>query len=306
MNTDEFNYLATLLKERSGLIVTMDKTYLFDTRLMPIARANKLPSIEKLIAAMRMPGSAALVDAVVDAMTTNETSFFRDRHPFDAMKKAILPGLIERRAAQRHLRIWSAACSTGQEAYSLSIMLRDEFPVLSSWRIEIVGTDISPTVVSRAKNGTYSNFEVQRGLPIQLLVKHFEQVGDQWRIKPELRRMVDFRLFNLLGDLAPLGQFDIILCRNVLIYFDLATKTRVLEAMHQRLPQDGALILGGAESVFGICNKFTDIAGLRGVYSPAAAGRNARPAMAVAGGGDVSKLATTGGGFTPALVRTAS
>jgi chemotaxis protein methyltransferase CheR len=305
MNTDEFNYLAALLKDRSGLIVKMDKTYLFDTRLMPIARANKLASIEALIAAMRTPGSAKLVDAVVDAMTTNETSFFRDRHPFDAMEKSILPGLIERRAAQKHLRIWSAACSTGQEAYSLAIMLRDKFPILSGWRVEIVGTDISPTVVARAKASTYSNFEVQRGLPIQLLVKHFEQTGEQWTIKPEVRRMADFRLFNLLGDLAPLGQFDIIFCRNVLIYFDLATKTRVLEAMHQRLPHDGSLILGGAESVFGICNKFTDIAGLRGVYSPVPAGRNARPVTAVAGG-DVSKLAQTGSGFAPALVRTAS
>ncbi len=294
MNPDEFNYIAALLKDRSGLIVTQDKTYLFDTRLMPVARAHKLASIEQVIAAMRSPGSGALIDAVVDAMTTNETSFFRDRHPFDAMKKSILPGLIERRAAQRHLRIWSAACSTGQEAYSLSIMLRDEFPLLSGWRIEIVGTDISPSVVGRAKDGTYSNFEVQRGLPIQLLVKHFDQVGEQWRIKPELRRMVDFRLFNLLGDLAPLGQFDVIFCRNVLIYFDLATKSRVLEAMHQRLLRDGALILGGAESVFGVCNKFTDIAGLRGVYSPVAPGVNARPGLAVMGIGDVSRKLTAG------------
>jgi chemotaxis protein methyltransferase CheR len=291
MNMDEFNYIAALLKERSGLIVTPDKNYLFDTRLMPVARAYNLASIEHLIGAMRSPGSAVLIDAVVDAMTTNETSFFRDRHPFDAMKKSILPGLIERRAAQRHLRIWSAACSTGQEAYSLSIMLRDEFPLLSSWRIEIVGTDISPSVVTRAKEGIYSNFEVQRGLPVQLLVKHFEQSGEQWRIRPELRRMVDFRLFNLLGDLAPLGQFDVIFCRNVLIYFDVTTKSHVLEAMYQRLPRDGALILGGAESVFGVCNKFTDVTGLRGVYSPVSPGLNAR--FAAMGVVDPSKKPTT-------------
>jgi chemotaxis protein methyltransferase CheR len=194
------------------------------------------------------------------------------------------------------LRIWSAACSTGQEAYSLSIMLRDEFPQLSTWRIEIVGTDISPSVVARAKDGSYSNFEVQRGLPIQLLVKHFEQVGEQWRIKPELRRMVDFRLFNLLGDLAPLGQFDIVFCRNVLIYFDLATKSRVLDAIHRRLPHDGALILGGAESVFGVCNKFTDIAGLRGVYSPAPAGRDAGFGRTAAGTGEAAKKSAVAGG----------
>jgi chemotaxis protein methyltransferase CheR len=176
------------------------------------------------------------------------------------------------------------------------MMLRDEFPLLSSWRIEIVGTDISPSVVSRAKDGTYSNFEVQRGLPIQLLVKHFEQAGEQWRIKPELRRMVDFRLFNLLGDLVPLGQFDVIFCRNVLIYFDLTTKTRVLEAMHKQLALDGVLILGGAESVFGVCNKFTDIAGLRGVYSPA-----------IGGGDEIKKkLGATGSDRAALLARAAT
>jgi chemotaxis protein methyltransferase CheR len=269
MNDADFTYIAALLKDRSGLIVTREKLYLFETRLLPIARRHNLTTLEQLFAAMRSGRQAALIGEVVDAMTTNETSFFRDRHPFDAMKKALLPGLIERRAARRHLRIWSAACSTGQEAYSLAMMLRDDFPILSSWRIEIVGTDISPSVVARAKDGSFSTFEVQRGLPIHLLVRHFEQAGEQWRIKPALRQMVDFRLFNLLGDLSPLGQFDIILCRNVLIYFDLATKARVLEAMHKRLARDGALILGGAESVFGICDKYTDVAGLRGVYAPA-------------------------------------
>lgn len=276
MNTADFNYIAALLKERSGLIVTQEKHYLFETRLMPIARRNNIATLDALIGAMRATRNEALIESVVDAMTTNETSFFRDRHPFDAMKKAILPGLIERRAAQRHLRIWSAACSTGQEGYSLAMMLCDEFPALASWRIEIVGTDISPSVIARAKEGTYSTFEVQRGLPIQLLIKHFEQIGEQWRIKPALRKMVDFRLFNLLGDLSPLGEFDVILCRNVLIYFDMPTKTRILEGMHRRLARDGGLILGGAESVFGICNKFTDIAGLRGVYSPATAEQIAR------------------------------
>jgi chemotaxis protein methyltransferase CheR len=297
MNTTDFNYIAALLKERSGLIVTQEKNYLFETRLMPIARRNNLASLEALIGAMRATRNEALIGSVVDAMTTNETSFFRDRHPFDAMKKAILPGLIERRAAQRHLRIWSAACSTGQEGYSLAMMLCDEFPVLASWRIEIVGTDISPSVVARAKEGTYSTFEVQRGLPIQLLIKHFEQIGEQWRIKPGLRRMVDFRLFNLLGDLSPLGEFDVILCRNVLIYFDMPTKTKILDGMYRRLARDGGLILGGAESVFGICNKFTDIAGLRGVYSPATAEQIART-----GAGKSAILASPAG----ALSRTAS
>ena len=274
MNNTDFAYIAALLKQRSGLTVTQEKNYLFETRLLPVARRNNLTTVEQLIAAMRSGRCEVLIGSVVEAMTTNETSFFRDRHPFDAMKKALLPGLISRRAAQKHLRIWSAACSTGQEAYSLSMLLRDDFPQLASWRIEIIGTDISPAVVARAREGTYSTFEVQRGMPIQLLIKHFEQTGEQWRIKPDVRRMAEFREFNLLGELAPLGQFDIILCRNVLIYFDLPTKARVLAAMHQRLAKDGALILGGAESVFGICDKFTDMPGLRGVYQPAAASRN--------------------------------
>jgi chemotaxis protein methyltransferase CheR len=283
MNSADFTYIAALLKERSGLIVTQEKTYLFETRLLPIARRNNLTSLEQLIAAMRTGRNEALIGSVVDAMTTNETSFFRDRHPFEAMKKVLLPGLIERRAAQKHLRIWSAACSTGQEAYSLAMMLRDDFPLLAGWRVEIIGTDISPSVLTRAREGVYSTFEVQRGLPIQLLVRHFEQIGEQWRIKPELRRMADFRPFNLLGDLAPLGQFDIILCRNVLIYFDLPVKARVLEGMHQRLARDGGLILGGAESVFGICDRFTDIPGLRGVYAPGGSNRAAWPAAAKIG-----------------------
>ena len=305
MNICDFDYIAALLKDRSGLIITPDKTYLLDARLMPIARAQKLASLEQLIGEMRSMKSETLINAVVDAMTTNETSFFRDRHPFNAMKKDILPGLIQQRAAQKHLRIWSAACSTGQEAYSLSMMLRDEFPMLASWRIEIIGTDISPSVVARAKEGVYSNFEVQRGLPIQMLVKHFEQTGEQWKIKPELRKMVDFRLFNLLGDLAPLGQFDVILCRNVLIYFDLPTKSRILDAMHQRLSRDGALILGGAESVFGICNKFTDIAGLRGVYASASANRNVRPNEAAVGQAGAA-FALAAGGFKTAPLRAAN
>jgi len=269
MNTADFTYVAALLKDRSGLIVTPDKQYLFDTRLGPIAREYKLKGVDEVIAAMRQGRNEALIAAVVDAMTTNETSFFRDRHPFDAMRQTILPELIRRRAQQKHIRIWSAACSTGQEAYSLAMMLADDFPMLASWRIEIVGTDISPSVLARAKEGAFSTFEVQRGLPIQMLVKHFAQEGDRWIFKPELRKRTSFQPFNLLGDLAPLGQFDVIFCRNVLIYFDLPTKTKVLEGMHRRLAADGTLVLGGSESVFGICPKFAGVAGLRGIYAHA-------------------------------------
>lgn len=267
MNDADFTYLATLLKERSGLIVTPDKQYLFDTRLGPIAREHKLKDVDTLIGAMRQSRNEILIGAVVDAMTTNETSFFRDRHPFDAMRQIILPALIRARAQQKHIRIWSAASSTGQEAYSLAIMIAENFPMLAGWKVEIVGTDISPTALARANGATFSTFEVQRGLPIQMLVKHFSQEGDRWTLKPELRKRVTFQHFNLLGDLSPLGGFDVIFCRNVLIYFDIATKARVLDAMSRRLATDGALVLGGSESVFGICPKFAGVSGLRGIYA---------------------------------------
>jgi chemotaxis protein methyltransferase CheR len=263
-----FDFIAALLKERSGLIVTTDKLYLLDARLSPIARRHGHAGLDALVAAMRVPFSEPLIAEVVDAMTTNETSFFRDKNPFEALRTVLIPGLMTRRASQRAIRIWSAACSTGQEPYSLAMLLRDNFPALKDWRVEIVATDLSPTVLERCREGVFSAFEVQRGLPIQMLVKHFEQVEAQWRIKPELRKMIDFRPFNLLGGIEALGRFDIILCRNVLIYFDQPTKTGVLNRMAKMLSPDGALLLGGAESVFGICDALQDVAGLRGVYGP--------------------------------------
>jgi chemotaxis protein methyltransferase CheR len=280
INSSDFTYIANLLKERSGLIVTPDKQYLFETRLGSIMREQRVKTVDQLIGVMRQGRNEALIAAVVDAMTTNETSFFRDRHPFDAMRQAILPALIRQRAQSKRIRIWSAACSTGQEAYSLAIMLAEEFPMLANWQVEIVGTDISPTVLARAKEGVFSTFEVQRGLPIQMLVKHFTQEGERWQLKPELRKRVSFQPFNLLGDLSPLGTFDVIFCRNVLIYFDLPTKSRVLEGMHRRLPADGTLILGGSESVFGICPKFAGVAGLRGIYVHAGAANAETPVRA--------------------------
>ncbi|MBW8708380.1 MAG: protein-glutamate O-methyltransferase [Alphaproteobacteria bacterium] len=269
MTGADFTLIATLLKERSGLIITPDKGYLLETRLGPIVRERGLASLAALIEVLRQPGSDALKNQIVEAMTTNETSFFRDSHPFDTLRKSVIPGLIQRRAT-RALRIWSAACSTGQEPYSIAMTLKDHFPILGGWRIEIVATDISAGVLERARSGTYSTFEVQRGLPIQMLVRHFDNVDDQWRIKDELRRNITFRPINLLGDLASLGTFDIVLCRNVLIYFDQPTKTRIMHAIAHRIAPDGVLMLGGAESVIGLCDAFSGVPGLRGVYGHAA------------------------------------
>jgi chemotaxis protein methyltransferase CheR len=173
MTSAEFAIIAAFLRDRSGLIIGQDKTYLLETRLAAILRDHKIAGLPGLAEHLRQPGASAVKDKVVDAMTTNETSFFRDNHPFDTLRQSIIPGLIERRAGARSLRIWSAACSTGQEPYSLAMMMRDHFPILAGWRVEIVATDLSPTVLDRAREGIYSTFEVQRGLPIQMLIRHF-------------------------------------------------------------------------------------------------------------------------------------
>lgn len=288
MNSADFTYIAGMLKDRSGLIINPDKMYLLETRLGPILRENKLADLTALVAFLRKPGSNIVRDKVVDAMTTNETSFFRDMHPFDTLKKSVIPGLVERRASQKSLRIWSAACSTGQEPYSLMMMIRESFPALKDWKLQVVATDISPSVMARAREGIYSQFEVQRGLPITHLVKYFDQVGEQWQIKPDMRQAVTFRPINLLEDFSLLGTFDIVLCRNVLIYFDQPTKTRILHGIANRLTPDGALLLGGAESVLGLCDAFASLSGLRGVYSHTSnpltksAAAPIKPAMAVA------------------------
>jgi chemotaxis protein methyltransferase CheR len=266
MTSADFDFIASLLKERSGLIINSDKLYLLQTRLMPILKDHKLAGLSELVCVLRRPGTAALKDQVVDAMTTNETSFFRDHHPFETLRKSIIPALIERRKEARALRIWSAACSTGQEPYSIAMILKDHFPTLAGWNVDIVATDISPTVLARAKEGTYSTFEIQRGMPIQSLIRHFDQTGSQWQAKNELRRAVTFKMANLLEDFSSLGTFDIVMCRNVLIYFEQETKRMILSAMARRMPNDGSLVLGGAESMFGICDAFAPVSGLKGVY----------------------------------------
>ncbi|HVW72103.1 MAG TPA: protein-glutamate O-methyltransferase [Rhizomicrobium sp.] len=279
MTSADFAVIAAFLKERSGLIIGQDKTYLLETRLAAILREHNLAGLPALADHLRQPGASAVKSKVVDAMTTNETSFFRDNHPFDTLRQAVIPGLIERRAATRTLRIWSAACSTGQEPYSLAMMMRDNFPILAGWKVEIIATDLSPTVLDRAREGVYSTFEVQRGLPIQMLVRHFDQEEPNWRIKREIRQTISFRPLNLLEDFSALGQFDIVLCRNVLIYFDQPTKTRILGGITRRMASDGALLLGGAESVFGLCDALAALPGLKGVYGHARTSKPSAPGL---------------------------
>ena len=269
MTGADFNLIAAMLKDRSGLIITQDKQYLLETRLTPIQREFGLAGLGALCDLLRHSPAHPVRDRVVDAMTTNETSFFRDLHPYETLRKNVLPDLIARRAASRSLRIWSAACSTGQEPYSLAMMLKDHFPALEGWKVEIIATDLSPSVLARARDGIYSTFEVQRGMPIHGLIRHFDEVEGGWQIKPGLRQKVTFRPVNLLADFSSLGTFDIVLCRNVLIYFDQPTKTRILHAISRQVAGDGVLLLGGAESVFGLCDAFAGLPGLRGVYGHA-------------------------------------
>jgi chemotaxis protein methyltransferase CheR len=265
MTADELNYIATLLKQRSGIVIGRDKMYLLESRLQPIARQRGMKDIVELVRALRDLQEEKLVRLVVEAMTTNESYFFRDTWPFDALRNFMLPAILAR-GQQRTIRIWSAAASTGQEAYSIAMLLREEAGRLAGWRTEIVGTDISTEVIAKAKAATFSDFEVQRGLSQPQLARNFDKVAAGWQVKEEVRRMADFRFFNLLEDPAPLGSFDIVFCRNVLIYFDHATKRRILESISRRMNPGGVLVLGGAETALGICDRFKPVAGHHGLY----------------------------------------
>ncbi|SHG12508.1 CheR family methyltransferase [Bradyrhizobium erythrophlei] len=260
----DYDFLRKLLKERSGLDLSADKQYLVESRLIPLARRAGLPGIAELVAKIRT-GAAALTSEVVEAMTTNETFFFRDKIPFDHLRQAILPALVQARASRRSLRIWCAASSTGQEPYSIAMCVK-EFAGLSGWRVEIVATDLSQEVLEKSKAGLYSQFEVQRGLPIQMLVKHFTQTGELWQLNADIRAMVQHRQLNLLQDFSHLGTFDVIFCRNVLIYFDQDTKVGIFERVSRMLEPDGVLALGAAETVVGISDAFKPYPERRGLY----------------------------------------
>jgi chemotaxis protein methyltransferase CheR len=265
LKPEDFDFVSKLIKSRSGLVLTQDKFYLLESRLMPIARKRGLKDLGELIGALRGM-DRTLIEDVVEAMTTNESFFFRDTKPFDQFRHVVLPHMIKARASKRHLRIWCAAASSGQEPYSLAMILQDFASQLAGWRIEIIGTDISREILNKARAGLYSQFEVQRGLPIALLVKHFQKAEDMWQISADLRAKVQYREYNLLEDLKPLGQFDVVYCRNVLIYFDQPTKTDVLSRIAAQMPDDGFLFLGGAETVLGISDKFKPLVRQRGIY----------------------------------------
>ena len=273
MNKADFDFLSSLLRNRSGLVLSDEKAYLLESRLGPVARKHGLTTVDEIAAQLRTRPSSPLELDVVEAMTTNESFFFRDTRPFDQFKEIVLTQLQEARKSSRSLRIWSAACSSGQEPYTLAMILKEQAAKLAGWRIEIIATDLSTAILDKAKEGIYSQFEVQRGLPINLLMKYFSQAGDRWQISQELRGMIDYRMFNLLESPASLGRFDIVFLRNVLIYFDQPTKTQVLERVAKQMPSDGYLYLGGAETVLGITDRFQVLPGQRGLYGVVDPGR---------------------------------
>jgi chemotaxis protein methyltransferase CheR len=270
----EYEYLRKFLKDNSGLDLSADKQNLIESRLAPVARREGFSSVAALLTALRTKRDEKLMAMVTDAMTTNETFFFRDKLPFDQFKSDVLPALAKTRSGS-DVKIWCAACSTGQEPYSLAMIMDEcagQFPRL---KLDITATDISLRCLEKAQAGLYTQFEVQRGLPITTMVKYFEKVDEMWRISPKIRSAVRFRAFNLLDDLRGMGRQDVIYCRNVLIYFDLETKKRVLEQMAGLLADDGYLFLGAAETVLGITDAFKPMPGMRGLYIKAQAGNAA-------------------------------
>jgi chemotaxis protein methyltransferase CheR len=248
----DFAFLRGLIKSRSGLDLGPEKRYLAESRLGPLSRASGLRTLDELIQRLRVGRDEALARAVIDAMATHETLFFRDKAPFETLRTTILPTLAGSRPPGRPLRIWSAAASTGQEAYSVAMVVKDMADVLAGRPVEILATDLSSEAIERARTGIYTQFEIQRGLPIRSLLLHFTQCDGGWEILPELRRAVDFRVVNLLDDIAALGSFDLILCRNLLIYLDAPTKKKLLAKLSRALAPDGFLALGAAETTIGL------------------------------------------------------
>ena len=288
MNPYDFDFVRKLLKQRSGLSLSEEKQYLVESRLMPLAQRLGYAGLTDLIRKLRSGLDEKLTVAVVEAMTTNETFFFRDRIPFEHFRSFIMPQLMAARARHKRIRIWCAAASTGQEPYSFAMALKEMGRQVEDYRIEIVATDISTEVLDKARAGIYSHFEVQRGLPIQLLIKYFTQTGDMWQIAPDIRAMVQFRPFNLLCDLSRNGVFDLVVCRNVLIYFDQEAKSEMLEKLAQVTAPDGYLILGAAETTIGLTQAFKASSERRGLYMPTGAAVPAAPVamprLAVGGG----------------------
>ena len=256
LSAPEFNYIRRLVLEQSAIVLEEDKGYLVESRLLPLARREGFASLDLLIQKLQAEPFHGLHRQAVEAMTTNETSFFRDFNPFEALKKSVLPELIARREAERTLSIWCAASSSGQEPYSLSMLIRESFPQLVSWKLHILATDLSTEMLARAREGRYSQLEVNRGLPATFLVKYFQKRGCDWYLRDDIRSMVDYQVVNLSSGFPFLPPMDIVMMRNVLIYFGVQTKKEILAKVRRILRPDGYFFLGGAETTFSIDDSF--------------------------------------------------
>ena len=258
LSQSDFAFVSTLVRREASIVLAPGKEYLVEARLIPVARQVGAASVAAFLAGLQRRPNSADQRRIVDALTTNETSWFRDREPFTALSDVVLPELVKSRAATRKVRVWSAASSSGQEAYSLAITLQEGLP--SGWNYEIIGSDISTEMINRAETAEYSQVEVNRGLPAAQLVQYFERAGAHWRVGRHLQRNVSFQLMNLTSPLPPMPPFDVVFLRNVLIYFDVATKKTVLRNVARLLRPDGWLFLGAAETTIGIDDNYERVA----------------------------------------------
>ena len=272
MRITDFDVYRDLLKEKAGLALSQEKSYLLESRLSPVAAKWDFINLSAMTAHLRIVPEPQLLDDIVEAMMTNDTSFFRDVEPFNIFRDKVLPYLLKNRIHERKFRIWSVASASGQEPYSLALMLKDHETQFARWKIEMLGTDLSVHAIEAAKNGMYSQFEVQRGLPIQKLLKHFTQTDEGWQISDKIKKMVQFKQFNLLDDMENFGLFDVVFCRNVLLNFDKQTKIDVLERIGDQMKDDAFLFLGRDETTIDICDLFEPVPDMPGVYAKQGSG----------------------------------
>jgi chemotaxis protein methyltransferase CheR len=267
MTDQDFDAIRKLLQEHSAIVLEPGKQYLVESRLAPLMQQRNLSSIAELIAQLRRQPDNGLQRQIVEAMVTTESLFFRDHHPFEALRTTVLPRLLGRRRDERSLRIWCAASSTGQEPYSVALLLQEHFPQLAGWKVSLLASDISREVLARARAGRYKQIEVNRGLPATLLVKYFEQHGTDWQLKPAIRNMVEFQEINLAKAWPVLPPMDLVLIRNVMIYFDVDTKKTILGKLARLLRPDGYLLLGGSETTFNLDDSYRRVEPLKaGIY----------------------------------------
>ena len=259
LSDSDLDYVRALVFDQSAIVLDRSKAYLVESRLTPLATRLGFASLPELVGKLRREPANGTHRMVVDAMTTNETYFFRDVHPFEALRTTVLPDLVLARAKERALRIWCGACSTGQEPHSISMLFREHFPHVATWQVQILCTDLNRDVLTKAKAGAYTQLEVNRGLPASLLVKYFTKTGDLWQIRDDIRGRLQFQELNLAKSFPPLPRFDLVMLRNVLIYFDTETKKAILARIRRVLAPDGILFLGAAETTLNLDESFESV-----------------------------------------------